>query len=206
MAHPKREAEATALYNQLKDTGFIKTSIVYDEKNEEWDTGKRSLQDFHPDAMWHIVLQDDAVLPPNFHETVCSLLRHADFTLTSFYVGQCRPFPQRVNRAVGRAIRSKSTWLEARSLYWGVGVAIPTNQINDVLEGVKDCDLPYDQRLGFYYDKNNMPVRYTLPSIVDHKDDGSLLPGHDRRASSPRVAHQFIGDRNIDWNDKVVKM
>ena len=70
------------------------------------------------------------------------------------------------------------------------------------------CDAPeratdnYDHRIGkFYRDELGWRTYYTHPSLVDHRDEGSLV-GHG--ANTRRVAHNFLGQDvsalSVDWS------
>lgn len=201
MAHPKRKAAAKALYEQLSKYPFYTTSITWDEKNEEWDTGKRALQTglAAGGGEWHVVIQDDALLTPYFYENIESAIRGLPTkSLFSLYTGTARPLGKRVKAAVDRA--KDGEWLRAYQLFWGVGIVIPTDHIEPMLEFVENIALQYDNKIGEFYCRNGLPVYYCVPSLVDHDDDmGSLIPGHGV-APEPRVAHRLAMDR-IKWTD-----
>lgn len=205
MAHPSRKEYAEHLYTLLGDN-FCQKNIVYDTHNNEWDTGKRSLLTNDPGADWHIVIQDDAIIHDNFFKNVFNALSVNKRVLTSFYVGQSRPWPERVKNAVYKAKLDNYNWLEAETLFWGVCIAIPVEQINPVLDLVDNIKLEYDQRIGQYYVRNSIKVRYTIPSLVNHRDETSLIMGHNERAQSPRVAFEYVEDRLVQWNTKVLSL
>jgi hypothetical protein len=185
MAHPKRDTQAIDLADQLG------AYVVWDEQNDEWDTGFRSWCAIRPDADWGLVVQDDA-LP------IDGMRRHAEQALTisprtavSFYVGTGRPRPDRVKTAVRQAQRHGASWLESESLLWGVAVALPQEHIPAMLDWAQTSRLPYDQRISAYYRRVlQLPVRYTWPSLTDHADGDSLV-GYCNRAHVDRHAHQL---------------
>lgn len=197
MAHPKRRQHAEALYSQLAKQPFYKASITWDQKNSEWHTGKRALK-AHLDGDWHIVLQDDAIIADNFYEHALAAIQHAPVkSLISFYTGTAKPFPGRVASAVRRANESNYCWLKGYLLFWGVGIAIPTDHILPMLEYIAGRREPYDTRLGYFYLGNRLPVLYTNPSLVDHDESiGTLL---DHVNAEPRHAHNFISGPVL-WN------
>lgn len=205
MAHPKRKDQAQALLKTLKTYPFVKPTITWDQKNEEWDTGARSLRaGVKTGSEWHVVIQDDAILPPNFYTHIENALSVApQRSLISLYTGKARPMPDRIENAVKRA--KGCSWLKSNLLYWGVGIMLPTSQIEGLLEFVKDRKEPYDFRIGWAYMRQAVPVYYTVPSLVDHDDDlGSLLDhgnGPDRR-----VAHNFVGDNMPRWNNRALEI
>ena len=58
----------------------------------------------------------------------------------------------------------------------------------------------YELRVAAWYQKNRRKIIYTLPSLVDHADDGSLICAR----ADPRRAHWFIGTTpatTIAWTE-----
>lgn len=210
MAHPKRRQEAVILLEKLKKYPFVKSSITWDQKNGEWDTGKRALEvGINAGGDYHVVLQDDAILPPDFYNHLENALKTVPLkSLISLYTGTGRPLGQRVTAAVAKA--KNVSWLRSDLLYWGVGIAMPTSHIVEVLDFVADRTEVYDFRIGWAYMRNRLPVFYTNPSLVDHDDAmGSLLKQSALVSRAdyekvPRVAHNFIGDRTVNWNNAVL--
>lgn len=203
MAHPKRKAQAERLAIELKKYSFMDVSITYDNNNDEWTTGERSLRRGIGRGEWHLVIQDDALLTPNFYENIEGAIAFVpDRVMISLYVGTSRPFPARVKAAVDKAYHA--TWLKHYLLFWGVGILIPSDHIEPMLEFCADpqyADTPYDARLGIFYQRNMLPVYYTMPSLVDHDDDlGTLIAGHGRDISPERrVAHR-LATGPVRWN------
>lgn len=202
MAHPKRKQQAEKLLSELKMYSFMEVSIVYDEINEEWHTGKRALEAGIGKGKWHVVIQDDAVLTPQFYENLVASIKALNYsTLISLYTGTARPIPQRVKAAVDAM--PDGSFLRAYQLYWGVGIVIPTTHIAPMLEFIEDVELQYDNKIGEFYCRQGLPVYYTVPSLVDHDDDiDTLLDGHGRHISpEPRKAHRLAGEL-IEWTNK----
>lgn len=210
MAHPSRRAAAEKLLVQLAGTGFVMGYITWDQKNNEWDTGSRALaRGIELNADYHVVLQDDAILAPNFYQNVAAALSSVpQKSLVSLYTGTGRPLPDRITAAVAKSRNGE--WLKFQTLLWGVAVAVPTAHIADLLEFVADRTEVYDTRIGYAYMRQALPVYYTNPSLVDHDDAiGSLLkqsllvPAADYEAV-PRHAHNFIGDKKIAWSNRAI--
>jgi hypothetical protein len=200
MAHPSRHESAQALYNQLHDMPFMTVSIVYDKINDEWDTGKRSLQAGAGWGDWHLVLQDDAILTPDFYENICNAIRLVpEKVAISLYTGTVKPMPDRIQAAVDKAYFA--TWLRGYMLFWGVGVLLPSDQIKPLLEYAEGREELYDTRIGYFYYQNKLPIYYTMPSLVDHDDDIASIVGTD--AEAPRRAHRLAEGR-ITFNDQVI--
>lgn len=203
MSHPSRSASAEKLLREVSAMSFIEPSIVYDERNNEWDTGSRSLRYGVGKADWHVVIQDDAILTPGFYDNVLAATENVPTkSIISLYVGTARPFGDRVKQAVDKA--KYATWLSHMLLLWGVGIVIPSDHIEPMLDFVADRDEPYDTRIGIFYQRNMIPVYYTMPSLVDHDDDlGSLLDHGNGEAR--RVAHR-LATGPIRFNKQVIQI
>lgn len=202
MAHPARRQQAELLFAQVRRYPFAGAQIVYDEKREEWDTGKRALQAGLGHGDWHVVIQDDAILTPDFYENLENAIKALkQKTLISLYTGTARPMGRRVKEAMGKA--KDGEWLRLNQLLWGVGIVLPTSQIEPMLEFVEDIELQYDNKIGEFYNLNNLPVYYTVPSLVDHNDNmGSLLDGHGKAVNDdPRIAHRLAAGL-VTWTNK----
>jgi hypothetical protein len=202
MAHPKRMVEAASLMTELLEYPFCDYRLITDADNSEWKTGKRALQVGIGVGEWHVVIQDDAILTPNFYENIERAITALDQkTLISLYTGTSRPIPGRVSAAV-KAMPDGS-FLRFMQLMWGVGLVIPSDHIAPMLEFVEDIDLQYDNKIGEFYCRQGLPVYYTVPSLVDHNDDiDSLLPGHGRAINhEARKAHRLAGVL-IEWTNK----
>lgn len=212
MAHPKRRKQAEKLLVQLAGQPFIHRYITWDQANNEWDTGSRALMaGIGTGADYHIVLQDDAILPPNFYDHVHEALSNVPLrSLVSLYTGTVRPIQSRIVPAVEKARKSKASWLKSDLLYWGVGIAMPVSHIEHVLEFVADRTEVYDFRIGWAYMRQRIPVFYTNPSLVDHDNDlGSILKQSalvpvSEYEKLPRRAHNFVGNEKPAWNSRVI--
>ncbi len=208
MAVPARKLQAEYLASILRLYPFTEVTVTYDQiaagtHESEWNNGKNSLLAGIGKGDWHVVIQDDAILTPNFYENIEGAIANCPGgkSLISLYTGKARPFPSRITEAVKKAERS--SWLRFYMLIWGVGIIIPTSHIEPMLDYVADWDEPYDTRIGIFYQRNRIPVYYTMPCLVDHDDDiGTAIPGHGTLPGA-RVAHK-LATGLIEWNDKVI--
>lgn len=202
MAHPKRSKAATSLALVLGQYPFSDTSITWDEINEEWHTGKRALMDGVGKGDWHVVIQDDALLTPDFYQNIEQMIYSLkQKTIISLYTGTARPLANRVAGAVRKT--ADGGFLRHHQLFWGVGIVIPTDHILPMLEFVEDIDLQYDNKIGEFYCRNGLPVYYCIPSLVDHDDDtDTLIAGHGRDINfEPRVAHR-VATGLVSWTNR----
>lgn len=209
MAHPKRKKQAEALALQLKKYPFVSVYVSYDSleagsHQEEWDNGIRALMNGVDKADWHVVIQDDAILTPGFYDNLLGAIATVPTkSLISLYTGTSRPLGKRVQVAVNKVI--DETWLQYWLLLWGVGILLPTSHIEPMIEFVADRTEPYDTRIGIFYQRNRIPVYYTMPSLVNHDDElGTVIPGHGTEPGA-RVAHRLAAGPVI-WNNKVINI
>ena len=201
MAHPRRADHVAGLVDQLDRPAVV----VWDQINDRHDTGVRSLEAFDPAATHHLVVQDDAVVCRDLVAGVERALRWCppDVPLC-LYVGRVRPFRRQIDRLVAVAGDSAS-WLTMRGIYWGVGIVVPTVDIPALSAWFRRSGVQnYDRRVSTWYQQQHRTVWYPWPSLVDHRGDESLVPGH----GSGRYAHRFAGaDRSaldLDWSGPVV--
>lgn len=198
MAHPKRKQAAEALYFGLINYPFAYVGITWDEINEEWHTGKRALQ-VGIGYDWHVVIQDDAILTPDFYENIKNaIVALKEKSLISLYTGTSRPLGKRVKAAVNKA--QDGEWLKSLQLFWGVGIVIPSDHIEPMLEFVENIELQYDNKIGEFYRNNGLHVYYCMPSLVDHDDAVGSLLGHGQ-SPEPRVAHR-LATGLVRWSNK----
>lgn len=168
---------------------------------------------YDPAATHHLVVQDDALVCRDLVAGVERALDHVPApeghpTPLCLYAGRARPFRRHVERLVERARKEdRTSWLAMTQLHWGVGIVLPTPLIKDAIAwGDKRGDIAnYDKRLSRYLGHQQITVWYPWPSLVDHRDGPSLVPG---RIGRGRYAHAFIGTdaSALDqrWDGRVV--
>lgn len=205
MAHPKRVIEAARLYEKLCKMPFTNVALVFDANNNEWETGERSLRS-HDYSDWHIIIQDDAMISDHFYDNALTAINNVPSeSLVSFYTGKVRPYAQKISQAVEKADAAGANWLRATTLYWGICIAIPTNQIPAIIEHCRLNKREYDRRIGSYYMLHKLPVYYTHPSIVDHDYTIGSLLGNDR-VKEPRVAHKYHDALLSEVNKSIINI
>jgi len=205
MAHPSRTDQTKALYKKLIQycDSNVDISVIWDEINNEWHTGRRALEYGIDKGDVHVVLQDDAIINEYFYTNLVKAIKAAPLrTVLSLYTGTVRPFNDRVGKAVANA--NGASWLRGYLLFWGVGIVLPTNHLKELLEFCDNETDPYDTRIGLFYFRNTTPVLYTNPSLVDHDDDIATIVGE--RADLPqgrRVARNMISKDHV-WNKDII--
>lgn len=199
VAHQKRLAMA----EHLASSSNADRLWVDDGTLGEWKNHLRAWRAAEGSGATHaVILQDDAVPVEGFRDAVLQAVELKPGELISLYVGTHRPRREEVLRSVGVADREKASWLVADTLMWGVGIVIPTHLIGEALEEVRTSRLPYDQRIGKWAEDTGRDVYYTWPSLVDHKDEETVVKGRSK-SQGVRVAHR-VGIP--EWNDKAVRI
>lgn len=198
MAHPKRKRFVAQLTEQLD------AEVVWDQRNNRRDTGRRAWRAHDPKATHHVVLQDDAVPCQDLIAGITELVKHTgDQPVSLFY---CRTGPRMLPiDLIGRlANQGKYSGVDLEVLYTGVGLVLPTSHIRDMLAWTdRQKHAAYDMPIWRYYQRRKMNVRYTWPSLIDHRELSESRSIITRADTPGRVAYNFIGaDRSaldVDW-------
>lgn len=212
MAHPARAGQVEHLIGKLDR----EVPVVWDQLQDRWDTGRRSMLAADPDCTHHLVLQDDVLIP---HDLLAGLERALAYIPPEAplvgYVGRLRPQNDKVKDLVALADRKGASWITMRQIHWGPLIVVPTETVVPMIEF---CDplvdiLNYDLRLSRYWEEWGIRAWYTWPCLADHADGPSLVPGRtgvDRKRPRPsRVAHKFCGEEisalAIDWSGPMIR-
>ena len=185
MAHPSRQENFEYLKSKLGDVPF---SIDYKSEGE-WTNCKRAWMMFDPAAEWHVVIQDDAIIPNNFIKLAEDVIDKAKEILKvedyvcNFYFGR-----NRASTPIGDEAIKVGYWINGYPK-WGVAICIQTKFIKEMIAfgdklhgpdyGTKD-----DARIAKFIGSKKMRVYFPMPSIIDHRHGKSLVgdPGENRGA------------------------
>jgi len=214
MAHPKRAAFIPELLDWLGDPDI---PVVWDRRDNRWDTGRRSMLAFDPACTHHVVIQDDVMPCTDLLAGLREALAHAPAGVcVCGYVGARRPNAPMVNKAVEEAKAAQASWITMNALNWGPLIAVPTRIIKEM---IGFCDpltsiANYDQRLSQYWELlRGMRIWYAFPSLTDHRDGPSMVQGridtrHVSGGGGRRIAHSFVGRDysalDLDWSGPVI--
>jgi hypothetical protein len=208
MAHRSRERHIPYLLNKLKPHDV---ALVWDRHNDRWETGRRSMLNYDPEATHHVVVQDDALVCEDFVEGVTAAVESQPDHPIAFYTGAVRPKFYLVNQLVEKAKAERSTWFALEGPWWGVAVCVPVPMIVPMVEyaDTRANISNYDTRMARYFGSRRIKCLYSVPSLVSHRTgegEPSLVPG--RRNSDGRRALWFIGENEsalqIEWTSGVV--
>lgn len=197
MAHPRRAPFVEELQAQLPEA-----TVVWDQHDDRWETGRRALLAYQPDAEAHAVIQDDAIPCADFIAGLERITDAAQGHPIGLYIGSVRPHQNTVTPALRRAIHEGSPWLVAPGPYWGVGLVLPVADIDELVAwGDKKPEIKnYDRRIARFYETQGRDCWYTVPSLVDHRpvhENPSLVTGR----VADRRAHSFLkgSPLDVDW-------
>lgn len=149
-----------------------------------------------------LVIQDDAVPVEMFRTQVAALASLRPDDMIGLYVGTHRPHNEAVGDACRRADELDAMFLSHHNLCWGVATLIPVAYVDPMLAVAAKSKRPYDTRLGRAWADvrgEEKPVLYTWPSLVDHRDEVSVIAGRGRPEGA-RVARRtgpLTGDPNV---------
>lgn len=201
MAHPKRRKFVSELTGQLDR----KAEVVWDRRNDRWDTGSRAMLAYDPNCSHHMVLQDDTIVCRDLCAGVESALKHL-----SIVTNDPTPMGLYIGRLFKRQARMYDTaeisWF-TMPLRWGVGIVMPTRLIDDAVGwGNKHKAIAnYDLRLSQWLRTQGLLTWHPWPSMVDHRLTPSLVP---ERGVRGRYATKFLGaDASAldhDWTGNVI--
>lgn len=199
MAHPSRMEFVDNLCEQLPNA-----VVKLDRERGIWDTAARAWRSYGRACLWHLVVQDDAVLCSNFQANVEAALACVEpIRPVSFYLGGPRPHAEIVEPAIEKAKELGTPWIEMEGPWWGVAYALPTEFIPEVMEwGDSVTETERDERrIAWYFAKQGIRCWYTCPSLVDHRTNEEA-PSVFRQNNITRQARWFIGEGSppLHWS------
>lgn len=200
MAHPKRKRWVPDLAAALGGD----VEVVWDRRNDRWDTGRRSLLARDPSASHHLVVQDDAIVCGDLMKGLTVAAEFSGDRPVSLYMGRIKR-GSKVEAAHRRAVHRQWSWVEAEGPLWGVGILLPVEHVRPVVEFGDSLNIPnYDLRIAAWYASIGMRCWYTRPSLVEHRHGGTNPSLVANRTGTNRYAHRFLGGQRsaleVDWS------
>lgn len=204
--HPSRRHLIPAL---LANLGSLDVEVVADPGGQRpiaWRTYRECLQ--RPcNALWTVVLQDDALLCPGFPDALTSALSAAGEHPVALFV------PQTMLRSRTEYLRNAKAGLAWSRLDWGewvpvVALAWPTRLVEPFLAWADSRGYDGnrwradDAIVGEWARHTRTEVLATIPCLVDHPDVEPSLTMPRRGHRAPRSALLFAADgaSNVNWN------
>lgn len=157
----------------------------------------------HRTSDWIVVLEDDAIPVPDFRAQLAQALTAAPTPVVSLYLGRKRPpqWQQRVSAALRRTFADDACWITANHMLHAVAIAVRADLVPSLL--AHRTRLPWDEHFTTWAQRHG--VSYTVPSLVDHADTGTLIAHRD---GEPRPCGRvaWLCGRRTAWTDKAVTM
>lgn len=158
---------------------------------------------------WSVVIEDDALPVQRFRFQLHAALKVAPTPIVSLYLGRSRPphWQESIAQSVGKTRLEDACFLTASALLHGVGYAIRTALIPDLLASLPGMikDTPIDEAISSWARQRDYGISYTWPSLLDHRDEGTLIDhpdGHPR--TKPRKA--WCADWRERWESTTVEI
>jgi hypothetical protein len=177
MAHKSREKYFLYLKKELK------TELIFidDGSLGVWGNAKRAWLAFDPDCDFHIVIQDDAIIGKDFHKRLDELLKER--ICYSLYFQH-----KNKNKDPEFNLKIKEGGFKHDKLHWGLGIAMPTKLIPEMLSYCDKLDVfGDDMKIKEFLLHKGVQVEYQNPTLIDHRiDEISLIGnGDNKKRRSP---------------------
>ncbi|MFA6158881.1 MAG: hypothetical protein WC763_04665 [Candidatus Paceibacterota bacterium] len=182
MAHPSREKWFGYLREKLgQDVPFA----IDTDGRGIWENCKRAWLLFDPEAEYHVVVQDDVLVGRDFIERAEAML--TEDMMYSFYIG--RP------RFAGEVMEAKEKGIDhlvKSHIHHEICLCMRTEHIKEMIAWCDALKPENDRVIDGWVNAKGLKVRFPLPSLVDHRAEGSLH-SFNRGGYVPK-ATWFIGE------------
>jgi hypothetical protein len=176
VATPERFPLAADLASQL-DADVI--SVDDDHMGERANHQNCLEQLMDVEADWLVMIEDDAILCQGFVSREFQAVREIGRDhVGSWYLGTGRwagkswsVHGPRVDQMVANAERTGADLIWADGLWHAVAVAIPSTIAPELLHHMKHSEEHTDWAISDWCKATGTKVAYTIPSLVDHRDD-----------------------------------
>lgn len=158
MAHKKRKHFVLYLKEKLGDV-----PVIWDRKNNLWDTCRRAWLAYDKDAEFHCVIQDDALVTNDFYFKAKDCL--LEECVMSFYLSRL------VSNKVELAIKKGDSFVESTMIFNEVAICIPTKYIKEMVKYCDDRDAQNDQFITKWAKEKRLRILYPIPSLVSHRSE-----------------------------------
>ena len=154
-------------------------------------------------ADWNVVIEDDAMPVDGFRDQLEAALDVAPAPIVSLYLGTGYIYDFQVQQIVKQALTIDANWIVTDRLLHAVGVAVRGDLVSRLITGVRGRpQQAIDRAISMWARAAGHKVSYTMPSLLDHRDEASVVKPERRR--SPRTGWK-VGTRNR-WNPTSIVM
>lgn len=161
MAHPERKEMAEALSKELQ------APVIYDRKNNIWDTCRRAWLAHPTDTDFALVLQDDAIVCKAFKAELRKLVSNGDY-LYSLYSSNV------VKTRLENAHADGKDHILTHHIYNEIALCMRTEYIMEMVEFCDSREAENDHEITNWAWRKALPIYYPYESLVDHRDTESI--------------------------------
>lgn len=185
MAHPSRADFIPYLRRKLGDV-----PVLFDRKNNVWDTCRRAWLAHDRKCEYAVVIQDDAIICDGFKSKAKKLLT-ADMVY-SFFAGSM------LSNRIATAHKKGIAHVDSDMIFNEIALCMPTKYIDEMVKYCDDRNSDTDHNIGNWARAKRIKIRYVIPSLIDHRDDESLFRKiyNKKYMNVQRKAVMFIGNKS----------
>lgn len=187
MAHPDRREMAMLLSFELGGA-----PIVWDRKNNVWDTCRRSWEAIDKTAEYGLVIQDDAIVCQDFRSRAEALLT-GDYIYNFFILSGSGPLVDK------RLSEGKTNFFKV-SIYGEVALCMKIKHINSMINYCERKGAKTDTVISSWAIHNHIRVCYPIPSLVDHREGESIFQRNQGLAQREKPHHSYCFADNFNSN------
>lgn len=195
VAHLSRYDMATDLALYL---GADVLSFDFEEQGEQWNHQHVLECLYQTGADWLTLIEDDAILCTDFLDREFHALEGLKPDhLVSWYLGTgqwAHEYSVLQKKFLGRKIKEAEDkgyeFIEGNRLWHVVAFSVPRRYAIGVLKAMRSSRESTDWAIGEWCTATKTKVLYEYPSLVDHRDDDSILGNG---SGAPRKAWRFAG-------------
>ena len=203
MAHPSRREWAVNLSERLD------CRVVWDRRNNVWDTASRAWAAFDRQATHHAVIQDDAVVADHLREALPGIVAWRPRSLISLLTIEVKLKPPDLAR-YRQTLADGGRWFWAHNGLPGCALIMPVGDIPSMIAAGSGMSTPHDdQKIMSYFRSQRRFAWFTVPSLAQHRnqdENPSLV--NPNRGWRPRQAGAFVGEdfdaRTLDFTPRDV--
>jgi len=174
MMHPSREEFKDYLKSKLGDV-----PLSMDNGIGIWANCKQAWRLHNPEAEWHVVIQDDAIVCDDFLRKAENEIMKAEelgCDYANFFFGKRKLMD--VHQKFGM---QHGYWMSGW-LHWGIAICAKVKHIEPMLKFGDTMNIPQDDtRLANYVKSQRLKVYYPIPSLIEH-----------------RIGKSLVGDRGVE--------
>lgn len=161
-------------------------------------------------TQWTVVIEDDAQPVNDFRHQLNMVLAASPSPVVGLYLGHPehwqshRTLRRDLDAALTKAHNTDASFLLTHRVLHGVGTAIHTRLISDMLDHTAASHRPFDASTARWASARRMKIAFPLPSLLDHADGPTLIKHPDSNPRKRRKAWR-AGTRDT-WTSESVKL